>query len=117
MIYIASPYTHKSREVEHKRFLAAQEITAKALIAGHHVYSPIVHNHELNRVHGMPTDAIFWKAYNTAFLRLASQLWIITIEGWTDSKGVLYERDLAHRLNIPCSLISPDANFVGTEFL
>lgn len=117
MIYFASPYTHESKAVERIRFTVIREVTARACIAGHPVYSPIMHCHEMALAHKMPTDWLFWKKYNTAFVRKADAVWILTLEGWEQSKGVKYEMDLAHNLFIPCTLISPDANFVGTEFL
>ena len=117
MIYLASPYSHPAKEIEHNRYVAVRDVAARALKAGYPLYSPIVHCHDLAKTHELPGDALFWKNYNTAFIRIASAVWILTLEGWTESKGVKYERDLAHTLNIPCTLISPDATFVGTEFL
>lgn len=117
MIYFASPYTHQDKKVEVQRFVSIRAVTAKACAAGYPVYSPIVHCHELALAHELPTDWVFWKRYNTSFVRKASEVWILTLEGWELSKGVKYEMELAHDLFIPCRLISPDADFVGTEFL
>lgn len=117
MIYFASPYTHTAKTVEAKRFEVIRAVTARACAAGYPVYSPIMHCHEMALAHKMPTDWEFWKRYNTAFVRIASEVWILTLEGWELSKGVKYEMELAHNLFIPCRLIGPDADFVGTEFL
>ena len=55
MIYLCSPYAHPDPAVREQRFDAACVTTAKLLLGGDLVYSPVVHGHPLVR-HGLPTD-------------------------------------------------------------
>jgi hypothetical protein len=101
--YLASPYSDPDPEVMEKRFLAAEQVTAELLLKARIVYSPIVHCHALARKHRMPTDAKFWQNYNFAMLGCASQLLVITLPGWSESRGVTGEMKHAREKNIPIS--------------
>ena len=60
-VYLASPYTHKKREVMMDRHHAASVATAQLLLKGAVVFSPIVHCHEIALEHQLPTDFAFWQ--------------------------------------------------------
>ena len=92
-IYIASPYTHKDPNVVEQRYLKVMEATAHFLNQGIHVYSPVVHCHELAHRHNLPKDFEFWQDYNFAMLVSAHELWVIMIDGWKESVGVQSELD------------------------
>ena len=68
---------------------------------GVHIYSPIVHCHELAKIADMPRDAGFWERYNFTMLAAAEQLWVLMIAGWLESKGIAGEITEAKRLEIP----------------
>lgn len=99
-IYLASPYSDKSRTVRHGRYLQVAETTAELLRQGLHVYSPIVHCHELAERHNLPKDFAFWEKYNFAMLEQASALHILELEGWEQSKGVRGEIQFAVKTGI-----------------
>ena len=100
-IYLASPYTDKSDLIMHNRYLQVAEITAQLLNRGIHVYSPIVHCHELAKRFSLPRDFDFWQRYNEAMLEMASALHILQLEGWNNSKGVRKEIGFATSNSIP----------------
>jgi len=104
-IYIASPYTDPDWEVMVKRFTLAEEVTAQLLRQGDHIYSPIVHCHELAQKHELPTDFEFWQNYNRAMLSKASELYVLAMDGWEDSKGVQAEREFAKQCGIPVTIV------------
>ena len=106
-IYLASPYTHQDPKVEHARFLHAETATARLLRHRQWVYSPIVHCHELARRHELPTHYEFWATYNRAMLQHASELRILKLPGWDQSKGVSYETQLARSIGIPVTYEEP----------
>lgn len=90
-IYIASPYTHKESEVVHDRYMRVMYYTMKLLQNRQWCYSPIVHSHEMARLHSLPTDAIFWMDYNYAMLSQARELHVLCLPGWKESVGVKSE--------------------------
>ena len=99
-IYIASPYTHKLQEVVDRRFKAAEDFTAMCLMKGMHVYSPIVHCHELAAKYDLPHDFDYWGSYNRAMLCKASKMIVMRIDGWECSKGVQSEIEFAKQCGI-----------------
>lgn len=108
LIYLASPYTHADPDVQEQRFNAACFETARMLREGRHVFSPIVHGHPLSR-HGLPGDYDFWGPYCRAFLERASELVILTLDGWRESVGVTDEVRIAAELGLPVSHEEPTA--------
>ncbi len=98
--YVGCPYTGP-QEIMHERFLLAERYVANALRAGHHVYSPIVHCHELARKYNLPTDAAFWEQYNFAMLAPSQGLEVLHLPGWKDSRGLAGERRFATAWDIP----------------
>ena len=100
-IYLASPYSDKSETVRHERYLKTAEATAQMLLQGLHIYSPIVHCHELAKRFQLPGDFDFWNKYNFAMLGEASALHILELPGWNKSKGIHAEIQYALRLSIP----------------
>lgn len=106
--YLASPYTHKLKSVVEQRFQEAQCATHILLCQGMHIYSPIVHCHELAKKFELPTDAEFWQSYNYAMLCKASKLIILTLKDWQLSLGIQGENKLAQHLSIPVDFITPE---------
>lgn len=110
MIYLASPYSHKDPVIVKTRFLLVEQATAILINAGHFVWSPIVHCHEMAAKYAMPTDAEFWKAYNFDFIRRSEAMFVLDIEGWQESKGVMMELKLAADMMLPVSFVSPEGD-------
>lgn len=107
-IYIASPYTHPKADVMEERYEIVSGHTAFLLNKGIHVFSPIVHCHELAKTFGLPRHAEFWNAYNVTMLRAAGQLLVLTMEGWHESRGVKHEIYIAELLHIPLKYETPN---------
>jgi len=88
------------------RYLQARDVTALLMLKGLHIFSPIVHCHELAKVHNLPKDFSFWQKYDKAMLSSAIGLWVLQLEGWEKSKGVLWEMAYANQLKLPIKLLS-----------
>ncbi len=93
--YLASPYSHVSPDTMEKRFQAAELATATFLLSDVAVYSPIVHCHQLGKMHNLPTDFKFWMRYNYRMLSPALSLIVLKISGWEESIGVQAEIEYA----------------------
>lgn len=98
-IYLASPYSDKLRSVRFGRYALASQCTANLYKKGITVFSPIVHCHSLAIRHDFPTDNEFWKKHNRNMLNAAEALYVLRIEGWDTSKGVLDELKYAEGAN------------------
>jgi hypothetical protein len=105
--YLCSPYSHPDPAVRAERYVAVLKETAYLLKMGLHIYSPIVHCHELAKVANMPTDAEFWKAYNFCMIRSAEYVKVLMLDGWEASVGIKGEVEEARRLHIPVMYVEP----------
>ena len=102
MIYLASPYSHPDPATRDQRYLAACRATVRLLLAGHSVFSPIVHGHPLVQL-GLSGDWLFWARHDQWHLSRCHQVLVLPVDGWKESQGVQAEVELAHRLGIPVS--------------
>lgn len=100
MTYLASPYSHPDPAVRLRRYEEAAQACAK-LCKSIHVFSPIVHWHEIAQRHVLPTDAAHWWDYNRSFLRRCDSVIVLELPGWDLSEGVTLEIKLATYLSIP----------------
>lgn len=91
MIYLASPYSDPNPAVVAERYRLTEAATAELLRRRVWVYSPIVHCHHMATVHGLPTDAAFWRDYNEHMLGRSDELHVLCIDGWHRSLGVRHE--------------------------
>lgn len=105
--YLASPYTHPDPAVMQQRFEAAEAKTAELTALGMVVYSPIVHFHALALKYKLPTKFEFWRDINYAMLDAADGLFVLTIDGWQESTGVMAEIDFAERANLSLLYVAP----------
>lgn len=112
LIYVASPFTSPSKEVERARYQDVVDACARMFEDGFHVMSPIAHCYPMFERGNMPGDFEFWRAYNYAVLSRCEELWVLTIDGWKDSKGVQGEIEFARKRGIPIGYVICDVGGV-----
>lgn len=103
LIYLASPYSHKDEDVKACRFDKINEIAAKLILLGFHVFSPISMSHPIAEASGVPMggwiieDGKFkgWEAIDTNILSRCDEFWIANLDGWDKSVGVRAEFEYA----------------------
>jgi hypothetical protein len=107
-VYLASPYSHANPRVMQDRYERA--MTALNWLINQRIwtYSPIVHCHELAGRFNLPKDIDFWASYDRAMLVPAKALIILTIDGWTISRGIDLERRIALEERIPIKYLNHD---------
>lgn len=105
-IYIASPYTHSDPDVMQARYEAVVAYTAAMFENKELCFSPIVHCHPLAIVANLPRDIDFWQQYDTIMVSQASELHMLRLPNWAESKGCQFECDLAGKLGIPIKYVS-----------
>ena len=101
MIYLASPYTHPDPFVMEWRYLLAMRRMTELLRQGLYVYGPIVHNHELRKLGGLPPTWEFWQGYDFDMLNRCDRVEVLMLPGWQQSVGVTAEIRHAADLRIP----------------
>lgn len=107
MIYLASPYFHNSVEVMKARYHEALLAAAFLLRAKKWNFSPISYCHEMSTRYGMPRDFEFWREYDMHMIRAATEFYILCIEGWDRSLGIMNERQLAEHRHLPITFMTP----------
>lgn len=103
MIYLASPYSHPDPLIRKTRFLLAEECVARNFPK--HIYSPIVHYHELANKFSLDTTFTTWQLINFDMIRRADEFWILDIDGWMESAGVMAEKDFAGMCGLTVRLV------------
>jgi hypothetical protein len=107
MIYLASTYTHPSKDVEASRAACASAVAARLCSLGLHVFSPIAYTETL-RMHGpLPGDWAYWAVFDTHMIAVCSTFAVLTIDGWLTSKGLTEEREIARRLGRDEIMVDP----------
>lgn len=101
LIYLASPYSHPDPAVQEQRFEAVAREAARMMAEGQFVYSPIAHTHPIAKFGELPKGFDFWEAYDAHLISLCTELVVLKLEGWDQSKGVAAEIKIAQALNIP----------------
>lgn len=101
MIYLASPYSHPNPRVREDRAYQAGCFAALLRRRDIPVFAPIPFWHHLAIEHNLPKDAASWWRYNRTFLAHCSDLYVLKLEGWSVSQGVMMEIDFATDLYMP----------------
>jgi hypothetical protein len=87
-IYVASPYTHSNEAVRELRYQNVMAYTAWLLKQERWAYSPIVHHHVMAARFALPHDFDYWMRLDFTMIDASSELHVLKIPGWQESKGV-----------------------------
>jgi len=109
MVYLASPFTHKSQKVMDYReelvSIAAAELTALHRVA---LFLPITQSYRMCQLRPklFGTTFLAWQDIDLAAIDNCDELWVLKIDGWKKSVGVIAEIKYATEGNIPVKYIS-----------
>lgn len=106
-IYLCSPYSHHDPNVCHARFEAVNRKAAELMRKGHVVFSPISHSVCIADHIGNHLDQDFWLNQDVAFLPWCDEVWVLKLEGWTESTGIKKELKMARKLKKKVRKIEP----------
>lgn len=107
MIYLASPYSHSDPAVMQQRYEAMVQVVNHFYRQNIRVYSPIVHNHPVAVLGGLPRTWEFWEGIDLDMLARCDEFCVIQLPGWETSKGVAAELEFAKRYQIPVHFSVP----------
>jgi hypothetical protein len=107
MIYLATVYSKHLRGQD-EAFIAAANIAGRLIAQGIDVFSPIAHGHPLTVYGGLPQfDQAFWERINKPYLEWCDELYVATMPGWQDSKGVAHEIKYFADNGLPIANVDP----------
>lgn len=115
LVYLAVPYSHECETIREWRFQEVNKAAAKLMFDGVFIYSPISHTHPIVLAGQLPTGFDFWEQYDSAILNACRELYILPLEGWEQSKGVIGEIAIAQRLRIPIRFLNCDTYEIEPE--
>ena len=64
------------------------------------IFSPITHSHPIAECSDLPTNWEFWETFDRAYLEASSELIVLKLDGWEESKGVQAEIAIAEELGL-----------------
>lgn len=111
-IYLASPYStpagKQPLQTMGRRAAAVQLVVQRLLTAGADLYySPIAYFHPIAHKYTLPRDGAFWWKLNEKALRMADELWVVTLPGYLESMGVAQEIQFMEFRDAPIRYIDP----------
>jgi hypothetical protein len=91
LVYVATPYAACPDGID-RACINAAEVTARLLLAGCTVFSPVCHTHPI-AVHGAipPTSHDIWLPFDKAMIDRCDAVVVVTFDGWNVSKGIAFE--------------------------
>lgn len=104
--YLACPYAHKDESIRKLRFEQVTEVAAKLARKGHKIFSPITHGHQINIRGDSVLGWQYWRQFDFEVLRISKKMFVLTLDGWKESRGVTEEIELARQLNIDIDYLS-----------
>lgn len=109
IIYLACPYSHPSMEVRVARFQASAQAAAHLIHQGKFVYSPITMTHPIDLVMAAEGDTMgsdYWCDFDEAFMSVCSEMIILVIPGWDESRGIKREAAFFEAAGKPVSFLN-----------
>lgn len=110
MAYLASPFSHKS-EIVMKYREELVSIVAAELTATHRVtlFMPITQSHRMSQLRPKLFGTTFsaWKDIDLDAIEHCDEVWVVKMDGWKKSIGVLAEIAHAEAKGIPVKYVSP----------
>lgn len=94
IVYLACPYSHASMDVRIQRFEESARAAAHLIHQGRFVYSPITMTHPIDLVMAEEGDTMgsdYWVDFDEAFMALCSEMIILCLPGWDQSRGIARE--------------------------
>lgn len=110
MVYLASPFSHKSETVMKYReelvSIVAAELTAMYRVT---LFMPITQSYRMSQLRPKLFGTTFsaWKDIDLDAIEHCDEVWVVKMDGWKESIGVTAEILYAEENGIPVKFISP----------
>lgn len=104
-IYLAAPFSDAHEGVRFQRYALVTGKAAELINGGDLVFSPVTHNFYMADRYSLPSDFSFWRTWCLSFLgQWATDLYVLPLVGWRNSKGVAFEMEYAEKHGIPITM-------------
>lgn len=103
LIYLASPYSHESKDIMRSRFEMVTKVAAKLQDTYEYAFIlPITMSHvTAGYMKNKGTSFADWEIRDLTYLSKCDELWVVCLKGWEESKGVEAEIAFAAKQKIP----------------
>lgn len=78
------------------------------MLEGKHVFSPIAHTHPIALAGDLPEDFAYWEAFDRKMIAACSEMWVVMMDGWSESRGIKAELDIAASMWKPVRYLMAD---------
>jgi len=104
--YITAPFWHRDHDIRHLRYSCVTQAAGKLIETGESIFSPITHSYMFK----LKGNLDKWShddmlSFDKAILENASKIYILTLPGWKESKGINMELIFAAGCNPICTAI------------
>ena len=105
LIYIAAPYQHDNMRIRNARVGMASTYAAYLVDQGEPVFSPLSHSAEIEFYRNTFEIPNRWYDIDLQILKVCTEMHVLKLGGWKESKGVRYELEQAKSQDIPVYMI------------
>ena len=99
-IYLGCPYTGTEQE-RIDRYEQVTKYANKLMQSGCRVFSPITHSHPIYESdNSISNDQEFWMNQDLYWMNFCDALYILCLDGWEESEGLLSEVKYARLIGI-----------------
>ena len=108
--YLAAPYSHPDPDVRRARYESATAAAAALTRRGTIVFSPLTLTHPMDVLlarEGETLGSDYWVAFDEAFMELCSEIVVLRLDGWEQSKGVNSELEFFRTRGRRITFIDP----------
>lgn len=106
MIYLAAPYNHPDKAVIQERMEKIYDTIHNHIKDGTHIITPLF-MHEICLRHEIAGDYLFWEKFCLNLLKRCDKMYVLCLDGWDKSRGVLAEIEFCDKNSIPVHYIVP----------
>lgn len=96
-----------------ERFEASAHAAAELIRRGMFVYSPITMTHPIDLVlaeEGGSMGSDYWCDFDEAFMAVCGEMIVLTIEGWSESRGIARETAYFEKEGKPVRFMRPTSD-------
>lgn len=108
VIYVASPYNNPDDDMRYLNYHRVSKYVAKLISKGEVAISPIAYGHPLLNLEPMPYDFGFWSNFCLSILSKCDEIHVLTLDGWSLSRGLMEELKFAEDNFIPVTYVTYD---------
>jgi len=101
MIFLTSPLTHSDPDIWARRVLETRHACAILAERGEHFISPVLLGEAYDELLRIDVDHAWWMGRCLPLLEVCTEVHVLPLPGWRESRGVALEVDAGKRYGLP----------------